>query len=253
MTKKHTEFNQENLRAQRGASLFAVSIFVMGMGILLSSGLYAYGQGIHFKRAQTTAQHLEEAQSALMGFFATQSRFPCPAPINAAPDNAAFGLEVSSTCTAGAYAGTLRTTGRLGKGIRMGALPVRTLNITDKIFIDGWQKRILYVVTEEMATAGASTITDAGAITVQDKNGNEATSTAGNVVYTLISSGKDSRGAYHMNGNLLEACATATLAGENCDGDDIFILTLEKNYDIGANSFTHSMVFKSGGFLGNLF
>src|SRR5690606_8563990 len=102
------------------------------------------------------------------------------------------------------------------------AVPVRTLDLPVSAMVDGWGKRFFYAVTEKAATPGGFK-NEIGGIYVRDVDGNEMTSTPGNVLYTIVSTGRDGKGGYTMQGVQGGGCTPGDADSENCDSDAVFI------------------------------
>lgn len=120
-----------------------------------------------------------------------------------------------------------RTTGPLVAGacekvrVRRGAVPFRTLGISEEQAEDGLRNRIMYVVTEPLAVT-ATYQKRGGAISIVNANGVAATNSAiqppSSAHFFVFSPGPDKKGAYTRYGKLVEPCATSgALDAENCN------------------------------------
>lgn len=227
---------------ERGVSLVAVAALMLVMGMFMAVGARVYGLWEAQNAMASTQAQLAQVQSAMQDYYTRQGRYPCPAPLTAAIDAPGYGREVSSDCGAGAFAGTFRAQGEGGRWVRTGAVPVRDLDLPDSYMTDAYGKRLIYAVTEQYAVQGTPVAGDAGAITILDANGNNATAVAGNVVQIVYSMGIDPNGAYTVNGVNVSACNTAAVSGENCDFDNnaTFLNTVSKSQRQD-NMFVHSM------------
>ena len=221
----------------RGSTLLAIALFLVAFGALANGGIQLYKryQGAH--KADLTAENIILVETALKEFMERRGRLPCPALMTAPLDDAQFGIE---NC-----AGTPSSTGRAGRVVRTGTVPVRTLNLPDNAMTDGWGRRFTYAVTEAMTAAGASAQSDMGAITLVDSSGNSVTATMGGAYYALLSAGEDQRGAYDSEGRLLEACDASSMAGQNCDGDASFVMTSQRS-DADGNTYTQTYSYMAG-------
>jgi hypothetical protein len=208
-------------------SLIAVTLLTVVLGLFVASGSALYSLWQHSNNSYNTDVKLKEVQSALRDFYVRNGRYPCPAAIDAPLDGTSvdgipFGTEVTSDCTMGSFAGTFRTTGDDGEGVRIGAVPVRTLNIADDLIYDGYKQRFVYAITEKYAkaltTADPYPVTgNEGDISIVDAANNDSTSQSGNIVQLVFSMGQDINGAYDANGGLISPCDDTLLSGENCD------------------------------------
>lgn len=168
----------------------------------------------------TGKTNLESITANLVQFQRTHHRLPCPAPMNALPDSAGYGIE-GSNCAAGApIAGITRID--IGGGIyaRIGALPVRTLGLGTDGASDGYGNRLTFVVTERLTDPYQFSDTT-GALRLQDA---AATPILTDGAFALISHGRDGKGATsHKSGVTGIACLSADGKDrENCNDDGLF-------------------------------
>ncbi len=203
------------LQPKQGFSLIELSIVLVIIGVILSSIIPLASAHVDVKKIETTREKLVVIQKALNLYATLNKALPCPASKTAAPDSANFGL--ASDCTAAPVAGVTQI-GTNPNYVRVGAIPVRALNLPEAMMFDSWNNRFTYAVTR--AATGAA-LAD-GIISVTDANNNPVTSPASSAVYVVFSSGKDGKGTHNRRGVATSACATGAKDGENCDGDIIF-------------------------------
>ena len=218
--------------AQRGSSLIGVAILTLVMGFLMTGAIYLMQNYDVIKADQKTVDTSITLEKALKNFIAIKKRYPCPAPMNVAPDAPGFGLEDCSITP---------VNGRDGIPVLIGTAPVRTLNIPDKMIVDGYGKRHVYAVTQTMTAPSADILHGLGAISIHDDNGVSVSQKDGYVTYALISVGQDDRGAYNLQGKLLEPCGSA----KNCNGTATFVSSSLKTFRGETTDFTHSFAFKA--------
>lgn len=137
--------------------------------------------------------------------------------------------------------GTAQATGTGNRRIRIGAVPTRLLNLPDTAGIDAYGHRIVYAVVEQMASPGAAAVNNPGAISIEDRSGNNAS--RNRAVAVLFSHGGDEAGAWDINGIPLQPCNDSALGGENCDYDANFVNTINKSDRGGSGYFTHRVVY----------
>lgn len=229
-----------------GSSLIGTCLFILVISILSTAGL-----GLHYyydwqKRHNNTAAAIETIQNALTTYREKYGTLPCPAPMEAAIDSNTFGLSLPN-CN-----GTEAATGRitpfnLNGAVSIGTIPVRSLNLPDLLMVDGWNHRFQYAVTTYY-TVGTPAFDEAhGAISLVDRGDNPATAKPGDVVYILMSMGYDSRGAFPLEGmSPLDPCEAGSLAEENCDDDATFRQSALKDWDMGSDSFTSTLIYAAG-------
>lgn len=237
-------------RKEDGSSLIGVAILTLVMGFLMTGAIYLLQNYNTIKARQSTVDIVQTVQEGLDNFASIYKRYPCPARANIAPDQTGFGLEDCSIPN---------VDGRSNSSVKIGATPVRTLNIPDKMIADGYGKRHFYAITASITTGGplglaggpdAGTAlpnlkTILGEIILHDAAGHSVSNTKGFVTYALISPGTDDRGAYDLQGALIAPCARSGLASENCDEDGTFLASNKNIFRGEANDFTHSFAFKA--------
>lgn len=216
----------KNHEKQGGFSLIETCFGLLVIGFLLVAGIYLYQLHSTYKRIQVTEHNTKIVQTALQDFIHKNGRLPCPASNTAPLDSPEFGMEVADICTGDHDGVTRDSTSR----VMIGAVPVRSLNISDTMIVDGWRQRFIYAVTEDFALDGADMGGTEGKISVTDVNGNSLSSAAGKAIFALLSPGQDQRGAYDMDGNLMKPCEAETTGGENCNGDAKFVDSVYKNF-----------------------
>ncbi|HEU4839276.1 MAG TPA: prepilin-type N-terminal cleavage/methylation domain-containing protein [Micavibrio sp.] len=220
-----------------GFSLAEVAIVLLIGSLLLAGASNALTTYLKQGRINTTTERLDLINAAIQQYLNVNKKLPCPAPFDAPPDTDKFGIEVNPTdCRTAAYAGTFRV-GGAGSEIRIGAVPVRSLNLPDQFVADGWKARYTYAVTEALASEG--TFQQAGGkIAVVDSKDNTVVSPAGSAQYVIISHGANKSGAYDISGTDLGSCTAGTLEAINCNhSSEIFRKTILIAEADGANYF----------------
>jgi len=235
-SQKKNLFNSSN-----GFTLVEMAISMIIVGLVASSGFFAYTV-YETKRNETrTLQVVSKATSALYEFKNANGRYPCPAPILETKDTSPnYGREtdcadpnigtgsvvIPGQCLDGTtapnnYNGicverSTRTISGINPRVRVGAIPFRDLQIDEKDTFDGYGSRLVYAVTEDMAVAARYKDTIA-AIEIQDGNGNILSSGNQSVSFVVISPGKNKNGSVSVAGNSQPCNAAATdLDAGNC-------------------------------------
>lgn len=221
----------------KGYTLVELAIvFAIGGVMMASTGSIMVNYTNQAKLSETKMR-LERINIALRQYQKNNGKYPCPASQSAGVNDTTFGYEVSTTCTAGAIAGTTRAAGRGGAMVRVGALPTRSLLLPDEDMFDGWGNRLVYGVTENLATFG-SFVQNGGAIYMIDSNGNASQLPSGTAHYAVISLGPDGVGAYGLNGIQAIACpAAGFIQAENCNGDATFRTNLKASVAAGTAAY----------------
>ncbi len=232
----------------KGFTLVEVAIVLIIGGLLLASAsalLVTYTKQIQLN---VTNKRLDSINEALQLFLSLNGRYPCAAPLNGALDTALFGVEIDNLdCDGAADVANQTTTvaGRNARNVRIGAVPVRTLNLPDDYIADAWGGRFTYAVTSALASDGTYN-RDEGGVFVVDSLGNDLVSdpnllpgpTGGTGHYVVVSHGINNSGSTAVGGGGTTACgAAAVLETENCNGDATFRSTLLVGNAIGNNLY----------------
>jgi hypothetical protein len=115
--------------------------------------------------------------------------------------------------------------------VRIGAVPVRSLNLPDEYIADAWGQRFTFAMTERLASDGTYD-RDEGDVDLIDTAGNPIVNPArdpdkGLAHYVIVSHGKDGSGGTYIGGGSSPApCTPGNPDGENCDNDAVFRRTM---------------------------
>lgn len=240
----HKNNSPQNCKNQAGFTLIELAIVILIGGILVSfmgSALFAF-----MKKSQVnkTQFNMEKVEEAFEDYFNINGRYPCPASRFLGPGDANYGREVDDTsCSTGNELGTA-----LSGGVRIGAVPTRTLNLPDEFMNDSWQQKLTYAVTGILAEPG-NYVANGGRIILQDSATppNSLVNPAGRAHYVIISHGLTGDGSFPAfdSVNRSTNCPTAAnaLDRENCDDDRTFISTLIASDVTGTDFFDDYLVF----------
>lgn len=247
-------------KTQAGITFFEILLFVMAVGILVPiiAGMISAKQKI--ERTQLSQERLKVAHDALTAYFARTDVYPCPAPLNAAPNTARFGVGVNTDPVAGGVQSCEGSADGVGVYVSnsqrrpeyqviTGALPVRVLGLSDENIVDGWGKRIVYSVTDAYTESHPTQkARRQGAITIQDLNRNSSTNDVGNVIHTVMLFNQENRGAYNLQGRLLQPCGNGTdVADEMCNFDSVLRHTVSTSTGTQNSTYTGDIRYTSSG------
>jgi type II secretory pathway pseudopilin PulG len=218
----------ENMKKNNGFSLIELSIIIAVFATLLTSLLAAGRIDNESENVQEVEKRLFEIEKALEFFQKANGYLPCPASRTAAYGTASYGVSVD--CSAATAAAAPAGTANLGTGagdayqVRVGAIPTRTLGISDEAGLDPWGNRLTYMVIRSLGvdsatyTAFSTTqTTDLFQIVNRASTVIYGTTNAQIVKYAIVSHGSDGKGAYNKNGILGVACSTTSAERENCN------------------------------------
>lgn len=203
--------------------MIEAALVVMVGGVLLSTAAGALAAHLRQAKIAQTHEYMEAIQAALEQYLAANKKLPCPAVFDKPASAPEFGREILRDCMKEDKAGTIRASGAEGRKVRIGSVPVRSLNLSDKYAYDGWGARFIYAVTESLA-APDQYDKNLGAVFVVDSAGNSLVTPEGSAHYILLSHGADSLGARSSEGVLMSACPdkSEALDAENCNDDATF-------------------------------
>ncbi len=236
--------NYKNLKKanQSGFSLIELSFALIILGLILATFFSFYRPYVEQQKFEKTQKTVANAATEIRAYLDLNGHFPCPASMTAdRTDTINYGYERNcsdtttvavNTCAAGndycvKESPRLFFDGVPGgdlRRVRVGALPFRTLNITEDESYDRYGSRLYYAVTESLARSSSEYNIDNGAISIVDTRGVELFDTNNDVVETgqtglpefiVFSVGPDREGGFTMNGNEISPCPTLNLAHYN--------------------------------------
>lgn len=236
-----------------GFSLVELSVVLAIISITLGGALTIATKKTESDKLNETEQKLDLIEQALEQYLVINQRLPCPADgtdIIDTPTDNEYGVEGTSS-DSGCTNSNFDNEGDIYAGV----VPVKTLGLADDLMIDGWGRRIDYVVDYQFANNQLTNINcdgvgniicfqyaDNGGINVNDASGVARTTEA---VYVLVSHGKNGYGAYGYYGN-----ATRLSFPTSPDADEIENSGSDPTYDAifvqktGDNSFDDIVRYK---------
>ncbi len=210
--------------SRAGFTLVEMSVVLLLIATMTGGVLAIMNAQLESSGYVTTRYHMNAIEDALSQYVERTGYLPCVAPPDAAEESATFGI--AADCTAAAPASIIER-GAGENTIWIGTVPTRSLNLPDEYFYDGWGNRFTFALIKDLATTADSyenyaTTATTGVINILDYNGNQIpdASTKSIIAYTLISHGKDKKGAYSKAGTITIACSAGSKDGANCDGTD---------------------------------
>jgi prepilin-type N-terminal cleavage/methylation domain-containing protein len=228
-------------RKESGFTLIELTIVILIGGILISFMGTALLAFMKRNEISKTKFNMEKVQIAMTQYFHINGHYPCPAPRTSGPEDADFGRQVTDVCNSpAAFAGTVKS-----NGVRIGAIPTRTLNLPDKFMADAWGQKFTYAVTESLATEH-SFKAEEGKIIIEDSASHSLITPVGSGHFIILSHGRTGNGSFPISGSLTRSISctifTNSVDEENCDDDNEFISTLV-NSDTQSSGFFDDYAF----------
>ncbi len=211
---------------QKGISLLEIAIAMLIISTAIGSIVTMLPSSIKGNAISETSIKLDKIEKAIYAFYHQNGFIPCPASRTDLQSASNFG--VSTDCNAAAPSGVTDLS-PTAMSIRIGAVPVRTLNLPDDFMYDSFDMRINYSAIKnlaiDLATFNTANSNPADPFIINDSNSTKINQFPAAVYtsYLLWSSGKNRKGAYNNLGLMPVACDTSGLDYENCNLDNIFI------------------------------
>lgn len=238
--------------SEKGLSLIELSVAMVVLSIIIVPLLRLYEMSQEKYRVTQNIEKLERITHALNRYAQQNGRLPAPAslrnPFVAKWNDPNYGVDVSNYtasfntapcnamptsvhvyCTP--QSTTYPTNGGAGAEVLTGMVPFHSLGLTEDDAYDRYQSKITYMVTRS-AVKTDSFKNNTGAIAIINQDGNlldggkdnptYVTDSSGNkksnVLYALISHGRDKKGAYDKSDFVTVDCSTAAgLDQANCN------------------------------------
>lgn len=192
---------------------------IIVIGIITAIGAsMGRGKVDEAKEIQTSVK-LEKIHEAMAAFRERNERLPCPAPQAIIEGDVNYGAEAANSgrCTGGTPAIDAAYIDAAG-AVAEGAVPFKTLGLTEEYMIDGWGRRFTYAVARRYTQQEAFEVLEmyerCGGITVRDGTDTDRTTTA---AYAVLSHGQEGHGAFTKAGLRFSADSTSAFQQQNCN------------------------------------
>lgn len=208
---------------RRGFSLLELAAIFVIAGVIGGAFLLMGAEWVKSEERHTLDQQLMTLQMALERFQFHNNRLPCPADWSLPRTHASHGVEVTEPggCKQSGSPSVGGTPGASGQ-VAYGAVPYKTLGLTELQMYDVVGNVVHYYVDERMTVRDATLIyppnnDEIGNIKIMDSAGSTRTEKA---VYALLSHGMNRRGAIDRNGDEINPVTTDPLEQENNHRDE---------------------------------
>ncbi len=208
---------------QKGYTLIEMAIVLSVMGILIAAFASAYNLYHRTQKHMTTVANSEQIVQALGNYLVQNGNYPCPARMDVAREDPAYGMMgdcTSTTVAVGTCANGIcveqgerqvninpnpGTAVNITPRVRRGAVPFRILGLPESASEDGNKNRFYYAVTENL-TNNATYRKDSGGVSIVNGAGISMVTPAASAHFVVFSVGDDRRGAVTRYGRQVEAC-----------------------------------------------
>ena len=229
--------------ASRGFTLIELSIVMVVAGQLVVAGLGAYRQYAIRAKLDTNSERLKTVQQALTNYVKINKHLPCVADPALPAIDPNYGK--ATDCTTGVTGDVNRVNVPATGGLkfRMGAVPVRDLNLTNQYLANTDGYLYAYAVTETLTnTAGFAA--GVGTIPVEDGNNHSLVTPANAAMYVLIDYGHNGFGAHTLEGKQPIPCTgPPSFEKQNCDNNPVPLISAPYSTAAGLNHFDDTVIF----------
>lgn len=227
--------NGQSIRRERGYTLIEMAIVISVLGMIVAAFVSAYALYHKNQIEITTLSNANRVVNALGHFLVQNGRYPCPARMDVARDDPAYGMETNCADTSLAVGNCanglcieqgerqVNTNPNPGAAVnitprvRRGAVPFRILGLPESAAEDGNKVRMYYAVTENL-TNTATYRKDAGGISVINADDVSLVTPNSSAHFVVFSVGNDRRGAVTRYGQMTRPCGDPAVQSDalNC-------------------------------------
>jgi len=208
------------LGTRTGFTLIEMSVVLVIVAVIVATGISMGQSMVESAKLVNSKNKLDQIEAALMAYRMAYNRLPCPTDptMTEISDPVHFGYEAANqgSCTGGTPATSVSYTNSSNNTTVEGAVPVKTLGLSNDFMFDGWGRKFGYAVwtniTATQAFINYGVTTNCGSIKVQNAGGGNRSTAAD---YALISYGPDGHGGYTVGGTRYNAGSTNTAEQTN--------------------------------------
>lgn len=217
-----------------GFTVIEMAIVVTLSSFILLTLVSAYSSYVKQQRIGMTETSLQNTNTALQIFKSVNGGiYPCPASLTDGPNSNNYGISANlttgtpSTCENDGVGIFRVRSQRPGEWVLIGAVPFRTLETatnaaqsrlmaTERMSLDGWNNKLLYVVSEKLVNTDTYEDSE-GAVSIVDEHNQSLVNPAASAHMALVSHGEDGRGAYSREGlgPLIDNCGSSIWVEED--------------------------------------
>jgi prepilin-type N-terminal cleavage/methylation domain-containing protein len=183
----------------RAFSLLEMSLVLIIVSVILSSGLSIATSNLENARNNVTKERIREVYKNLGIFLATKNRLPCPSSLRLKESDDNYGSEspnTSGNCTDGTNNLGNSFVSSINGDIIVGGIPNKDLNLGSDFAKDGFGNRLFYAIDRNfVSVAGAKNIADTTFLNIYEKVGTDNKLIADNIRLVIFSTGANGNGA----------------------------------------------------------
>jgi prepilin-type N-terminal cleavage/methylation domain-containing protein len=210
-----------------GFTLLEMSIVLLIIATLAGGAVAMLSASVSKRQTEETQSKLRLLQETLLKYRIAFDRLPCPSDITLRNDVNGYGIEVYTSATDTCTGANFVNGGSFTAG---GMVPVKSLGLPDDAAIDGWGRRIFYMVDMRAAKRSAFASIDGSYISMPDTIarmtvvGGAAQSKTISAIYVLLSTGPNGHGGYSRGTaatpTRINVRSSNTNEQDNCDCDN---------------------------------
>jgi prepilin-type N-terminal cleavage/methylation domain-containing protein len=243
-----------NRQSTQGFTLVEMAFVIVIFGLIVASFSQIYSEYIQRQKLETTKVNVNNVASAIGNFRTMYGRYPCPASLTDNRNSVSYGRETSctnQTINPGQCSGGICVQERINEidinpdpavvnnikpRVRVGFIPFRELGLEESEVYDGYDRRLMYVVTERLAVADTFN-TDHGGIEITNENGNSIIFPPQSAHFTVFSYGRNQAGSYGRAGDQTP-CPVTGPEMQNCNLSSQAVFTVGQiSNAAGSNAF----------------
>lgn len=193
-----------NSNKRHGFTLIELAVVLAIIAVVMAGVMDLTKINIERQKREETIERMEFIMTAIDNFVRENGYLPCPADPTRPFSDTEFGFEDDNSGDADCD-DAINLEETTADNIYTGTVPVNTLNINPKYVMDGWNRRITYVVDEDLVTTANYTANNGGITVTTAGNGDiepwplHPLGTAG--AFLLLSHGANGYGAWQGRGS----------------------------------------------------
>ena len=225
-----SKINNKKIKSNFAFSLIELSIVILIISILASSGLTIFKSTNLSSKTKVTKDKIDAVYKALGNYLITYRRLPCPASLELDNSNASYGNEVRTVpitgpCPSSTSGGVIISSSNTN--LVYGMIPTKTLGLSGDMAEDGFGTKLSYIIDKRFAIAvdssaivgfegtngndladGSSTLHSNVIIQIKDLSASVILS---NAIMVIVSHGTNKFGGFNSAGVVQNDPTSATL------------------------------------------